>query len=93
MNYTNTSNLRRRLMSAALLSASGLALMAAPALAQETITTDEAAPEEEKRIVVTGSRIAVDSTTELESPVQVLTADNLKQAGEIDVTQTLRELP
>ncbi|MEL6542224.1 MAG: TonB-dependent receptor [Pseudomonadota bacterium] len=93
MNYTNTSNPRRRLMSAALFSASGLALMAAPAMAQETITTDEAAPEEEKRIVVTGSRIAVDSTTELESPVQVLTADNLKQAGEIDVTQTLRELP
>ncbi|MEO0417266.1 MAG: TonB-dependent receptor [Pseudomonadota bacterium] len=93
MNYTNTSNPRRRLMSAALLSASGLALMAAPALAQETITTDEAAPEEEKRIVVTGSRIAIDSTTALESPVQVIDAEQFKRAGEIDLTQTLREIP
>ncbi|WP_296722385.1 TonB-dependent receptor [Erythrobacter sp.] len=44
-------------------------------------------------IVVTGSRIATDSTTTLPSPVQVVTSEQFRKSGEIDLAQTLRELP
>ncbi len=44
-------------------------------------------------IVVTGSRISTDSTTSLPSPVQVVTSEVFKKAGEIDISQTLREIP
>ncbi len=54
---------------------------------------DEETVEEENTIVVTGSRIATDSTTALPSPVQVLTAEEFRNAGEIDISQTLREIP
>ncbi|MEO1729818.1 MAG: TonB-dependent receptor [Pseudomonadota bacterium] len=93
MNYDTKSYGRARLLAASLLSASSIALMTVPAHAQDSITTEDEPAEEEERIVVTGSRIAVDSTTSLESPVQVITAEQFKQAGEIDITQTLRELP
>ena len=49
--------------------------------------------EEENRIVVTGSRIATDSTTSLASPVQVVTSEQFKLAGEVEISQTLREIP
>ncbi|MDJ0977192.1 MAG: TonB-dependent receptor [Erythrobacter sp.] len=93
MNYKSNTYGRKGFLSASLLSVSGLALMATPLSAQETITSDNEAEEEEQRIVVTGSRIAVDSATALESPVQVITAEQFLQAGEIDITQTLREIP
>ncbi|WP_298335132.1 TonB-dependent receptor [uncultured Erythrobacter sp.] len=48
---------------------------------------------EENQIVVTGSRIATDSTTSLPSPVQVISVEQLRNAGEIDISQTLREIP
>jgi len=73
---------------AALLAAASALPFAAHAQEAPSQTEDE-----EKVIVVTGSRIATDSTTALPSPVQVLTADELRRAGEIDITQTLRELP
>ncbi|MEL6487662.1 MAG: TonB-dependent receptor plug domain-containing protein, partial [Pseudomonadota bacterium] len=76
-----------------MLSASSIALMTVPAHAQDSITTEDEPAEEEERIVVTGSRIAVDSTTSLESPVQVITAEQFKSAGELDISQTLREIP
>lgn len=93
MSYNTNHRSRRRLLTASLLSVSGLALMTTPLHAQESITSQNEAPEEEKRIVVTGSRISVDSTTDLESPVQVIGAEQFQKAGEIDLTQTLRELP
>lgn len=64
------------------------------ALAQDVTTASgEQEEEQSNQIVVTGSRIATDSTTSLPSPVQVITAENLRAAGEIDISQTLREIP
>ncbi|KPQ31224.1 MAG: iron complex outermembrane recepter protein, partial [Porphyrobacter sp. HL-46] len=61
--------------------------------AQVAPDTDAEAPEKDKAIVVTGSRISVDAATASASPVQVISAEQFKQAGEIDITQTLREIP
>lgn len=63
-------------------------------VAQEQVSTaDNQSETAENRIVVTGSRIATDSTTSLPSPVQVITSEEFRNAGEIDISQTLRELP
>ncbi len=93
MKYTLENRGRAKLLSASLLSVSGLALMATPLQAQVLPSTGEDEPKEEKRIVVTGSRIATDATTASASPVQVIDAEQFKRAGEIDLTQTLREIP
>jgi outer membrane receptor protein involved in Fe transport len=62
--------------------------------AQDSVADAEAeADEPQVAIVVTGSRIARDPSTSLESPVQIIGIENLRQSGEIDITQTLRELP
>ena len=63
------------------------ALNTAPVLAQE------ADDPEGDTIVVTGSRIAVDSTTALASPVQVITSEDFRNSGQIDISQTLRDVP
>lgn len=61
---------------------------------QDSVAEDDpAADQGERAIVVTGSRIAGDATTSSPSPVQVITAEQFRNAGEIDITQTLRELP
>lgn len=80
------------------ISAQTLLLAAASSLpfavqAQDVSSSQESASSEDNRIVVTGSRIATDSTTALPSPVQVLTSEEFRNAGEIDISQTLRELP
>ncbi|MGB3472366.1 MAG: TonB-dependent receptor [Erythrobacter sp.] len=72
-----------------LAAASTLATAAHAQSAPDTET--EAAPD--NAIVVTGSRIATDSTTALPSPVTVIDAEQLRNAGEIDIAQTLREIP
>jgi iron complex outermembrane receptor protein len=59
-----------------------------PALAQQT-TTDEAAPVQ--RVVVTGSYINR-AGKETPSPVQVLTADDLKKSGYTSVSDVLRNI-
>lgn len=63
------------------------------ALAQDQVSTAPDQEEDENRIVVTGSRIATDAATESASPVLVLDEEQFRQAGEIDITQTLREIP
>ncbi|MEE4201747.1 TonB-dependent receptor domain-containing protein [Erythrobacter sp.] len=68
--------------------------MAVAAQAQTLPTTPP--PEDEQvdnRIVVTGSRIATDTSLSLPSPVQVITDEEFRKAGEIDISQTLREIP
>ena len=75
----------------------GLALVSAPVFAQETGTQDEAvdsvtqAPAEEA-IIVTGSRIA---RPELSSPnpVQIMSAQNIQQTGNVNLTDFLVESP
>lgn len=47
----------------------------------------------DNRIVVTGSRIATDATTALASPVQVVTAEEFRDSGEVDITEALRDIP
>jgi len=98
MNYNQWSQKRQnlgraRVLSASLLTVSGIALMTTPLQAQVLPSTGEEEPGEEERIVVTGSRIKVDAATESASPVQVIEAEQFKRAGEIDLTQTLREIP
>ncbi len=51
------------------------------------------ASDEENVIFVTGSRIATDSTTALPSPVQVITSEDFRDAGDVEIAQTLREIP
>lgn len=86
---------RSRLLSGATLSAIVLAMQAAPGAAQ---TTDQAAPaavqsdEGASDIVVTGSRIArdgFDSTT----PVNVVSAADIKLSGNVNIEKTLTQLP
>ena len=62
------------------------------ASAQE-VTGNAESDDTDNQIVVTGSRIATDSTTALASPVQVVTAEEFTKAGEIEISQTLREVP
>lgn len=79
---------------AAALLVSTLAPAALAAQDQESVADEETTTEEaESTIFVTGSRIAVDSTTALASPVSVVTIESLKRAGEIDISQSLREIP
>lgn len=69
-------------------------LAPAQVLAQDAVVDEETQPDaREDTIVVTGSRIGVDSTTALASPVQVVSSESLKRAGEIDIAQSLREIP
>ncbi|MEM1194032.1 MAG: TonB-dependent receptor [Pseudomonadota bacterium] len=65
---------------------SAFALCASPfASAQDT--------DDEDTIIVTGSRIATDATTSAASPVQVVGAADVATAGQIDITDLLRETP
>jgi len=84
-----------KLSSHAILLAAASALPQA-VLAQQAPDSDGEPGESGARgdaIVVTGSRIATDSTTSLASPVQVITAEQFRNSGEINVAQTLREIP
>lgn len=76
----------RRGSSIAFMGASILAIaIAGPATAQEEAATDE--------IFVTGSRIATDNVTDSASPVLAIGGDDIATAGQIDVTELLRETP
>lgn len=64
------------------------------AYAQEvTSAPNDQEQADDNQIVVTGSRIATDSTTSLASPVQVVSSEEFTKAGEVDIAQTLREIP
>lgn len=62
-----------------------IALTSAPATYAQDSEVDE--------VVVTGSRIAVDSPEQAVSPVVSFGASDIKSAGKIDVTELLRESP
>ena len=61
--------------------------------AQTAPDQDVAEPEEEARIVVTGSRIARDPNIGAPAPVISLDAEALTQAGTPDVVDVLRDIP
>ena len=78
---------------AALLGVSLIAL-AAPALAQDqTAAADAASLEEAETIVVVGSRIARDPNALAPVPISTVSAEDLRLAGNVDTTATLRQLP
>ncbi|NQX94825.1 MAG: hypothetical protein HRT64_07910, partial [Erythrobacter sp.] len=81
MNYNVNPRTRRGLFSASLLSVSSLALMAAPAHAQEAGSDEE----EEQVIVVTGSRIALDSAVEAASPISTVSGEQIATGGDADI--------
>jgi outer membrane receptor protein involved in Fe transport len=56
-------------------------------------SSDDDTPPEGNRIVVTGSRIATDAATASASPVLVIDSEEFKRSGDIDIAQTLREIP
>ena len=93
MNCNTNHPSRTKLIAASLLSVSSLALMAMPVHAQQTVETEEAEDEEEKVIFVTGSRIAVDSTTSAASPIIVVDAEAIQTTGEADLATLLRDIP
>ena len=79
---------------------SGQALLLAAAstmpftvLAQDQVTTAPDQEQEENRIVVTGSRIAIDSAVEAASPITVVNEDQIATSGEADLATELRNIP
>lgn len=79
-------------------SASMIALcFASPAIGQETEpetvgdVSEEAAVQE--TVVITGSRIATDSSLTAASPVQVVTVDDFRNSGDIEIGTSLRNIP
>jgi outer membrane receptor protein involved in Fe transport len=75
--------------------------LAAPAFAQDaqTAAAQDVAPQsaddadEGQTVVVTGSRLARDPNAIAPSPVQTVTIEELRQTGQTDITETLREIP
>ena len=80
------------LRATALAGGSLAALLAAPVSAQDGDEEEDATPQGD-RIVITGSRIASDSTLQAPSPVIAIGADDIKTSGQIDLGALLRESP
>jgi iron complex outermembrane recepter protein len=78
-----------------------LACVASSAAAQQTEATEprvelasaEAVEENSSTIVVTGSRISRDPNDTAPLPISSVTSDDLRAAGNVDVTATLRQIP
>lgn len=84
-------------LAAALLIA-GVVPAQASAAEDEVTAEDLAAAEEDpaepgEAIVVTGSRIAIDSTIESTSPITVVTGDDILISGQADLATQLRNIP
>ncbi len=80
------------------LSRTALLFAAASALpfaahAQDAPASDDLAEDEGAPIVVTGSRIARDPNIGSPAPILAVTAEQLSQAGNTDITDTLRDVP
>jgi len=86
-----------RLHRSALLFGTCLAgMVALPATAQDTTQatgqgTD--APSSQADVVVTGTRLARDPNATAPSPVNVVTADDIRAQGQTDAAEALREIP
>jgi len=85
---------------AAALLVSGFAPVAAQAddSVVDTSTADASVAAEEpsepgEPIIVTGSRIAIDATTESTSPITVVTSDAIQTSGQVDLATQLRNIP
>ncbi|MEM6908745.1 MAG: TonB-dependent receptor [Pseudomonadota bacterium] len=89
MNYIKVPQPRISVVSAALLSASMMALMAAPVRAQEV--EEQAEEVDDEVIIVTGTRLNRDAN--LGSPSPIVSVDAVTLRGGADITEGLREIP
>ena len=72
----------------------GLAITAAPALAQDAdVTSDDSAAEEQSTIVVTGSRLNVNPNLEAAAPILSVTTDTIKSTGTARIEDLTNQLP
>ena len=72
----------------------GLAITAAPALAQDAdVTSDDSAIEEQSTIVVTGSRLNVNPNLEGAAPILSVTTDTIKSTGTARIEDLTNQLP
>ena len=72
----------------------GLAITAAPALAQDAdITSDDSAAEEQNTIVVTGSRLNVNPNLEGAAPILSVSTDTIKSTGTARIEDLTNQLP
>ncbi|KPP88213.1 TonB-dependent receptor domain-containing protein [Erythrobacter sp. HL-111] len=93
MHFVSRSRSRRTIITAALLSVSGTALLAPPVKAQD-ISLETAAEEDDvepEDIFVTGSRLRRDPNLGSASPIVTIEAETIR--GGADVTEALREVP
>jgi outer membrane receptor protein involved in Fe transport len=74
-------------------SSSALMALAAVAVAAPTAAHAQDGEPEDETIIVTGSRIAQDSTLTAPSPVIAVGGDDIRTSGQIDITTLLRESP
>lgn len=91
MDYVHKTNLFH-LRRIALAGASAAAIGAAGAYAQDAEGEDEGADQRDT-IVVTGSRLAADSTLSAPSPVVAFGGEDVRTSGQIDLGALLRESP
>jgi len=70
-----------------------LALSAALIGALPTYAQDENSDDILEEVIVTGSRIATDSSLTAASPVQVVSADDFRNSGDIEIATSLRNIP
>ncbi|MFN3459018.1 MAG: TonB-dependent receptor domain-containing protein, partial [Novosphingobium sp.] len=81
---------------AALVTASALSLTSLPSLAQETASVIDPQAEAESTegtIVVTGSRLQRSANETAPLPINTITSEALRNAGNTDATATLRQIP
>ncbi len=78
---------------AALSGVSVVAFMLAGTAHAQTAPAEETAPTEDAAIVVTGSRLQRDANATSPLPISSITAEQLRAAGNTDVTATLRTIP
>ena len=72
----------------------GLAITAAPALAQDAdVTSDDSAIEEQSTIVVTGSRLNVNPNLEGAAPILSVSTDTIKSTGTARIEDLTNQLP
>lgn len=72
----------------------GLAITAAPALAQDAdVTSDDSAIEEQSTIVVTGSRLNVNPNLEAAAPILSVSTDTIKSTGTARIEDLTNQLP
>ena len=67
--------------------------LAAMAVAVATATPQVSAQEELEEVIVTGSRIPVDTNTVSSVPIQSVTEEDIRSSGEINIADIVADIP